>query len=100
VLRVIVLKVDQSYGVNIILLFSDIENNMDEIKNTNISINVVPITDNDKQVVMNSLKQYFFYDEPLCASLGLTEEKESVIQLEKFCADILQSGKLINFHCK
>jgi len=68
---------------------------MDEIKNTKVSINVVPITDNDKQVVMNSLKQYFFRDEPLCASLGLTEEKESVIQLENFCADLLQSGELI-----
>lgn len=73
---------------------------MDEIKNTKDSINVVPITDNDKQAVMNSLKQYFFYDEPLCASLGLTEEKESVIQLENFCADLLQSGELIHFNCK
>ncbi|CAI6343515.1 unnamed protein product [Macrosiphum euphorbiae] len=65
---------------------------MDEIKNTKVSINVLPITDNDKQIVMNSVKQYFFRDEPLCASLGLMEEKESVIQLENFCADILQSG--------
>lgn len=73
---------------------------MDEIKNTKDSINVVPITDNDKQVVMNSLKQYFFHDEPLCASLGLTEEKESVIQLENFCADLLQSGELIHFNCE
>ncbi|XP_022168222.1 dopamine N-acetyltransferase-like [Myzus persicae] len=65
---------------------------MDEIKNTKVSINVVPITDNDKQVVMNSVTQYFFRDEPLCASLGLMEEKESVIQLENFCSDLLQCG--------
>jgi len=71
---------------------------MDDTKHKNVSINVVPITDNDKQVVMDSLKQYFFRDEPLCASLALTEEKESVIQLENFCADILQSGELININ--
>lgn len=71
---------------------------MDEIKNTKVFITIVPITDNDKQVVMDSLKQYFFHDEPLCASLALTEEKESVIQLENFCADILQSGELININ--
>ncbi|XP_015363578.1 PREDICTED: dopamine N-acetyltransferase-like isoform X1 [Diuraphis noxia] len=75
--------------VSVIILSN---NMMDEIKNTKVSINVVPITDNDKQVVMNSLKQYFFRDEPLCASLGLMEEKESVVQLENFCADLLQSG--------
>jgi len=69
---------------------------MDEINNTKVSINVVPITDNDKQNVMNFLKQYYFRDEPLCASLGLMEEKVSVIQLENFCIDVLQSGELIN----
>lgn len=73
---------------------------MDEIKNTKVSINVVPITDNDKQVVMNSVTQYFFRDEPLCASLGLMEEKESVIQLENFCSDLLQCGELLNTNCK
>lgn len=65
---------------------------MDEIKNTKVSIKIVPKTENDKQVVMDCVKQYFFPDEPLCASLGLMEEKESVIQLETFCADLLLSG--------
>jgi len=73
---------------------------MDEIKNTNVFINVVPITENDKEVVMKSLKQYFFRDEPLSASLGLMEEKESVIELENFCYDLLQCGKLLNINCK
>jgi len=68
---------------------------MDTIKNTKVSFKIVPITDNDKEVVINSLKQYFFRDEPLCASLGLIEEKESVIQLENFCVDLLQNGELI-----
>ncbi|KAE9537685.1 hypothetical protein AGLY_006708 [Aphis glycines] len=64
---------------------------MDTIKNTKVSFNIVPITDNDKEVVINSLKQYFFRDEPLCASSGLMEEKESVIQLENFCVDLLRN---------
>lgn len=72
---------------------------MDHTKNTNVSFNVVAITDNDKLVVMNSLKQYFFRDEPLCASLELIEEKESVIQLENFCANLLQSGEFIEINC-
>lgn len=73
---------------------------MDQIKNINVSFNVVPITDNDKQVVMNSLKKYFFRDEPLCASLMLIEEKESVIQLENFCSNLLESGEFIDINCK
>jgi len=54
----------------------------------------VPITDNDKEAVKNSLKQYFFRDKPLSASLGLIEE-ESVIQFENVCIDLLQFGELI-----
>ncbi|XP_026816934.1 dopamine N-acetyltransferase-like [Rhopalosiphum maidis] len=65
---------------------------METIKNTKVSFKIVPITDNDKEVVINFIKQNFFRDEPLCASLGLIEEKESVIQLEKFCVDALQNG--------
>jgi hypothetical protein len=68
---------------------------MDEIKNNKVSFNVVPITDNDKEAVKNSLKQYFFHDKPLSASLGLIEEEESVIQFENFCIDLLQFGELI-----
>lgn len=73
---------------------------MDTIKNTKVSFNIVLITDNDKEVVINSLKQYFFRDEPLCASSGLMEEKESVIQLENFCVDLLRNGEFIDTNCK
>ncbi|XP_025204683.1 dopamine N-acetyltransferase-like [Melanaphis sacchari] len=65
---------------------------MDTIKTTKVSFNIVPITDDDKKAVINSLKQYFFRDEPLCACSGLIEENESVIQLENFCVDLLKDG--------
>jgi len=73
---------------------------MDTIKSTKVSFKIVPITDNDKEVVINSLKQYFFRDEPLCASSGLMEEKESVIELENFCVDLLRNGEFIDTNCK
>ncbi|XP_026817805.1 dopamine N-acetyltransferase-like isoform X1 [Rhopalosiphum maidis] len=63
-----------------------------EIKNNKVSFNVVPITDNDKETLKNFLRQYFFRDEPLSASLNLIEEEESVIQFENFCIDLLQFG--------
>jgi len=72
---------------------------MEEVKNTKVSFNIVPIS-GDKQIVMNFVKQYFFRDEPLCASVELLEEKESVIELGNFCADLLKSGELMNIKCK
>jgi len=66
---------------------------MDEIKNKKVSFNILPITKNDAETVKNSLRQYYFRDEPLSASIGLLEEKESVIQFENFCIDLLQFGE-------
>jgi len=66
---------------------------MDKIKNKKVSFNILPITNNDKETVKNSLRQYFFRDEPISASIGLLEEKESVIQFENFCIDLLQFGE-------
>ncbi|XP_022182153.1 dopamine N-acetyltransferase-like [Myzus persicae] len=63
---------------------------MDKIKK--VSFNIVPITDNDKEIVQNSLRQYFFRDEPLSASLGLIEEKESLTEFENFCVDLIKYG--------
>ncbi|XP_060870316.1 arylalkylamine N-acetyltransferase 1-like [Metopolophium dirhodum] len=65
---------------------------MDEIKNNKVSFNIVPITDNDKQIIQNSLRQYFFHDEPLCVSLELIEERESLIEFENFCTDLIKYG--------
>ncbi|XP_027852763.2 arylalkylamine N-acetyltransferase 1-like [Aphis gossypii] len=69
-----------------------LKNKMDKIKNKKVSFNILPITNNDKETVKNSLRQYFFRDEPISASIGLLEEKESVIQFENFCIDLLQFG--------
>ncbi|KAE9537435.1 hypothetical protein AGLY_006458 [Aphis glycines] len=51
---------------------------MDKIKNKKVSFNILPITNNDKETVKNSLRRYFFRDEPISASIGLLEEKESI----------------------
>ncbi|XP_022182146.1 dopamine N-acetyltransferase-like [Myzus persicae] len=65
---------------------------MDDVKKSNISFDIVPITDNDKQIVQNSLKKYYLRDEPLSASVGFLEEEESIIRFEKACAGIIKHG--------
>lgn len=55
--------------------------------------NILPISDLDRNSAMNSLKKYFFLDEPLNASIRLIEETDSVQQLENFCDTYLRNGE-------
>lgn len=68
---------------------------MDQIKKTELPFTILPITGNNKQEEMKTLENYFMHGEPLCASLEFSKEKESVIELENFCTDLLQKGEFI-----
>jgi len=39
--------------------------------------NIVSITDNENQVMMNSIEKYFIWDEPLNASVALFKEERN-----------------------
>lgn len=68
---------------------------MDKVSKTVNAYKIVPITKNDVQTVLNSLKKNYFYDEPLNASTKLIEENTSVIELENFCKSYLDKGEFI-----
>lgn len=69
---------------------------MEEINKTKLSYKIKPITDNDIPAVISLLKNSFFHDEPLNASVGLTEENGSVTKLEEFCKTYLLTGELVS----
>lgn len=78
------------------IIFSEIVKNMDKMKKTKISFNIVPISSSNEQGVINSIEKYFIQDEPLNASVELFKEEESVLKYRNFCTNLLYTGELIN----
>lgn len=66
-----------------------------EINTTINSYKIMPIAKNDIETVLNSLKNNYFYDEPMGSSTELIEENASVIQLENFCRTYLNKGEIM-----
>jgi len=62
------------------IIFSEIVKNMDEMKKTKISFNIVPISSSNGQDVISSIEKYVILDEPLIASVELFNEGESVLK--------------------
>lgn len=70
---------------------------MEETNQAKCSYKIVPITINDRTMVMRSLFDYFFREEPLNASIDLMDQKGSVIKQEVFCDAYIGNGELMLF---
>lgn len=59
------------------------------------SFNILPVTSNDKQIIVEFLKTAFFQQEPLIVCLKLNEDTESLEKLQNYAFKNLESGKFI-----
>lgn len=68
---------------------------MEKTSQESCSYKIVPITISDRSIVMKSMMDYFFREEPLNASINLMEQKGSVIKQEEFCDEYIGNGELM-----
>lgn len=68
---------------------------MEKTNQANCSYKIVPVTLNDRSIVMKSMMDYFFREEPLNSSINLMEQKGSVIKQEEFCDNYIGNGELM-----
>jgi len=47
--------------------------------------NIVPITTEDTNIVIELLRKFFFRDEPLIMAINMLEDIESLSKLENYC---------------
>lgn len=55
---------------------------------------VVQTTAEDKQVVIEFLRKFFFRDEPLILGIDMLEDIESLAKLENYCFNFVDNGEL------
>jgi len=55
--------------------------------------NIIPTTAEDKQVVIEFLRKFFFQDEPLILGINMLEDIDSLANLENYCFNILDTGE-------
>lgn len=60
------------------------------------SYNIVPMAADDRNVMIEFFKQYFFRSEPLAVSLKIWEDTESSRKLENYAFKVLDNGELNN----
>lgn len=65
---------------------------MSEIDKNTYSIN--PTTAEDKQLVIEFLKKFFFRDEPLILGIDMLEDTDSLAKLENYCFNFVDNGEL------
>lgn len=65
---------------------------MNKVNNSNFSI--VPITTEDKQIVIEFLRKFFFRDEPLILGIDMMDDIKSLSKLENYCHHFLDNGEL------
>lgn len=65
---------------------------MSEINKYAYSIN--PTTAEDKQIVIEFLKKFFFRDEPLILGIDMLEDTDSLAKLENYCFNFVDNGEL------
>ncbi|XP_025198944.1 dopamine N-acetyltransferase-like [Melanaphis sacchari] len=56
------------------------------------SHNIVPTTAEDKQVVIDFLRKFFFRDEPLILGINMREDYDSLAKLENYCFNFMDNG--------
>jgi len=56
--------------------------------------NIVPTTAEDKQVVIEFLRKFFFRDEPLILGINMLEDTASLAKLENYCFNFVDNGEL------
>lgn len=56
--------------------------------------NIVPTTAEDKQVVIEFLRKFFFRDEPLILGINMLEDNDSLAKLENYCFNFVDNGEL------
>lgn len=56
--------------------------------------NIVPTTAEDKQVVIEFLRKFFFRDEPLILGINMLEDTDSLAKLENYCFNFVDNGEL------
>ncbi|XP_050053423.1 arylalkylamine N-acetyltransferase 1-like isoform X2 [Aphis gossypii] len=54
--------------------------------------NIVPTTAEDKQVVIEFLRKFFFRDEPLILGINMLDDNDSLAKLEKYCFNFVDNG--------
>ncbi len=58
------------------------------------SYTIAPITNKDKDKVINFLRTFFFRDEPLNIAIGLLDEPNATCpELEEFCVNCIPDGE-------
>lgn len=55
---------------------------------------IVPITAEDKIVVIEFLRNFFFRDEPLILGIDMLEDANSLGKLENYCFNFVDNGEL------
>lgn len=56
--------------------------------------NIVPTTAEDKQVIIEFLRKFFFQDEPLILGINMLEDVDSLAKLENYCFNFVDNGEL------
>jgi len=56
--------------------------------------NIVPITTEDTNIVIEFLRKFFFRDEPLILAINMLEDIESLSKLENYCFHFVNNGEL------
>lgn len=56
--------------------------------------NIVSITAEDKKVVIEFLRKFFFRDEPLILGINMLEDVDSLSKLENYCFNLVDNGEL------
>lgn len=57
-------------------------------------VNILPITAEDKQVVIAFLRKFFFRDEPLILGIDMLDDTDSLARLESYCFNFVDNGEL------
>jgi hypothetical protein len=55
---------------------------------------IVQTTAEDKQIVIEFLRKFFFRDEPLILSIDMLEDIDSLAKLENYCFQFVDNGEL------
>lgn len=54
---------------------------------------IVQTTAEDKQIVIEFLRKFFFRDEPLILSIDMLEDIDSLTKLENYCLQFVDNGE-------
>jgi len=55
---------------------------------------IVPTTTEDKNIVIEFLRKFFFHDEPLILGIDMLEDNDSLAKLENYCFNFVDNGEL------